>query len=36
MTDIGVLVLPIPWLVRLKLGRGKKMALIVTFVIGSL
>lgn len=36
VTDIAVLVLPIPWLVRLKLGRGKKMALIVTFVIGSL
>lgn len=36
VTDIAVLALPIPWLVRLKLGRGKKMALIATFVIGSL
>lgn len=36
LTDIVVLALPIPWLVGLKLGRGKKMALIATFVIGSL
>lgn len=36
VTDIAVLALPIPWLLRLKLGRGKKMALIATFVIGSL
>lgn len=36
VTDIAVLVLPIPWLARLKLGRGKKMALIATFIIGSL
>lgn len=36
VTDIAVLALPIPWLVRLKLGQGKKLALIATFVIGSL
>ena len=36
VTDIVVLILPIPWLSRLKLERRQRLAVIVLFMLGSL
>ena len=36
VTDIAVLVLPIPWLAKLQMDTSKKLALIGTFLLGSL
>ena len=36
LTDIAVLILPIPWLVKLQMQPGKKVAVAGIFLLGSL